>query len=45
VKPAARGNEDIAADFQVIGKVDGHVASYLKISSAAPKRRPQQEAA
>ncbi len=35
MQPAARGEEDIAADFQAIRKVDRHMSRHLKISPAA----------
>jgi hypothetical protein len=35
VQPAARRNENIAANFQAIRKVDGHMPRDLKISPAA----------
>jgi hypothetical protein len=45
MQPAACREEDIAADFHAIGKVDGHMPRNLKILPAALKGRPQQESA
>jgi hypothetical protein len=43
MQPAARCDEDIAADSHSIGKVDSHTPCNLKISTATLERWPQQE--
>jgi hypothetical protein len=45
VQPTTCRYVHIAADFQAIGKIDGHVPSALEIFPAAFERRPQQEPA
>jgi hypothetical protein len=45
MQPAARRDENIAADFQAIREVDGHMPRDLKIFPAAFEGRPQQESA
>ena len=43
MKPAARGNEDIAADFQVIGKVDSHgSASAIGSRNEGRSKKPRK---